>query len=100
VDLGGVLAAEDGLGAELGSVVVAEGVMVAEGVVLAVGEGGEGVAMWRFLLQTSTLTWTSTTRLRCKPARWLLHCLACIVLLVVIDGFDLVLIRLRFMLSI
>jgi hypothetical protein len=76
--------AEDGFGAEVGSAVVAEGVMVAKGV--GDGDGGEGKAMWRFVLQTSTLTWTSTTRLRCKPARWLLHCLACIVLLVVIDA--------------
>jgi predicted RNA-binding protein len=69
VYLGGVPPVEDGLGAEVGSVVVAEGAMVAEDVVLAVGEGGEGVAMWKFLLQTSTLTWTSTTRLKCKSAR-------------------------------
>jgi hypothetical protein len=76
--------AEDGFGAEVGSAVVAEGVMVAKGV--GDGDGGEGKAMWRFVLQTSTLTWTSTTRLRCKPARSLLHCLSCIVLLVVIDA--------------
>jgi hypothetical protein len=76
--------AEDGLGAEVGSAVVAEGVMVAKGV--GDGDGGEGKAMWRFVLQTSMLTWTSTTRLRCKPARSLLHCLSCIVLLVVIDA--------------
>ena len=73
MDLGGVLAVEDGLGAAVGSMVVDEGVMVAEGAVLAVGEGGEGVPLWKFLLQIWMQTWTSTTQLRCRPARWLRH---------------------------
>ncbi|XP_051222818.1 uncharacterized protein [Lolium perenne] len=42
---GGELVAEDGLGAEVGSAVVAEVVMVAKGV--GDGDGGEGKAMWR-----------------------------------------------------
>lgn len=72
MDLEWVLVVEDGLvaevasvvAAEVGSVVVAEvgSVVVAEGV-RTVGGRREGVATWNFLLQISTPTWTSTTRL-------------------------------------
>lgn len=66
VDLEGVVV-EDGLGAEVHSVGAVEGVV-------AVGKGGEGVAIGKFLLKISMRTWTSTMRKLCKSARWFSHC--------------------------